>query len=110
MTLGTLPNFAVCASNHPLGTKFSALQRSISEFTRIDEDEADCREILTRRDKQSRGAAKIYCDAFLPWSIPKSEEGATLPVPPGVFRRIPDLQGRPFQPGPASGFNPETTQ
>ncbi len=64
MTLRTLPNSSVCASNHPLRTKFSVLQRSIPEFTRIDEDEADCREVLTRWDRQSRAAAKINCDAF----------------------------------------------
>ncbi len=70
MTLGALPNCTVCASNHPLGAKFSALQRNIPEFTRIDEDEADCREVLTRPDKQSRAAAKKYFDAFVPWTVP----------------------------------------
>jgi hypothetical protein len=40
------------------------------EFTRIDEDEADSREVLTRRDKQSRAAAKKYFDAFVPWTVP----------------------------------------
>ena len=75
MTLGALPNCAVCASNHPLGAKFSALQRNIPEFTRIDEDEADCREVLTRRDKQSRDVAKINCDAFFSCTVPKSVEG-----------------------------------
>jgi hypothetical protein len=74
MTLRTLPNSSVCASNHPFRTKFSVLQRSIPEFTRIDEDEADCGETLTRRDKESRGVAKIYCDAFLPWTVPKQKD------------------------------------
>jgi hypothetical protein len=58
-----------------LGAKFSALQRNIPEFTRIDEDEADCREVLTQRDKQSRAAAKIDCDAFFSSTVPKSVEG-----------------------------------
>src|SRR6202041_971361 len=54
--------FTLCATNHPLGARFSALQRNIPEFARI--DKASCGEALISETRSQDPSAKIYCDAF----------------------------------------------